>query len=414
MRVLLINPNRFGNPPVPPLGVEYVAHAVRAAGHDARVLDLCFCDDPHAELDACLDADRPDVAMLSIRNVDSAVLAEERFYLDEYQPLAERVRRADVPLVVGGAGVVAMPDAIRERLHADTVVVGPGETAALRILDALAAGRPLPPSIDGFALPLDASAVPPRAVDIDYGPYFAAGGVAGFASSYGCPGACAFCIESRTRVCLRDPRAVACEVEALVRKGWKRFHLCDAEMNVSYDHALALCQALRGIDMRWMTYIRHRPFDEQLARAMHDSGCELATVTVNSATDTPADAAACVTQLRKADVAVAVDLSCGLPGERPEQARAMIDALYAAHPQRVGITIRYRVYPHTPLAERVRSDDAERRFVTGDPSFVRPAAYFRFDPAEVARWIDGYDGFALETGEAVNYRRLDGTAPTTS
>ena len=42
MKILLINPNKYLNPPVMPLGLEYLAGAVIEAGHDVDLLDLCF------------------------------------------------------------------------------------------------------------------------------------------------------------------------------------------------------------------------------------------------------------------------------------------------------------------------------------------------------------------------------------
>jgi len=44
MKVLLINPNRYQSPPVPPLGLEYIAGSLEEKGHHAEVLDLCFSE----------------------------------------------------------------------------------------------------------------------------------------------------------------------------------------------------------------------------------------------------------------------------------------------------------------------------------------------------------------------------------
>ncbi len=432
MRIAMVNPNRMRNPPVIPIGLEYVTHAIRAAGHEAAMLDLCFIDDVGPAIDRFLADFRPEAAFLSIRNVDSVIRAEDQFFLREHRTIAERITAAGVRLVVGGAGLPSMPEAIMRYLGADAAVVGPGEGAAVvaaEVVASLAVGRPpcgagvLPASvggreagitkrerapllINGFDVPFDPAVVPQRGIDVDYAAYYARDGVAGFASSYGCPCRCPFCIEARTGVRCRNVDAVAAEVRGLVEKGWRRMHLCDAEMNVSLEHAVALCEALVGSGARWMTYMRCAPCDARLAGALRRSDCELATVTVNSATDEPRTAAGCIRLLKAEGVKVAVDLSCGLPDEAPEQARSMIAALHEARPERVGVTVRFRLYPTTPLAERIRADAAERRWTTGDPEFVLPAYYCRFDPAEVQRWIEGLDGFSIDTGEAVNYQRL--------
>jgi len=407
MKVALINPNRLRNPPVIPIGLEYLAHALRTAGYDVALLDLCFADDDARALDAFLADFRPDVAFLSIRNVDSVINAAQHFFLDEYREVARRITEAGVPLVGGGAGMPAMPRQIAQYLGAATAVVGPGETASLRVLQALAARARLPRVVNGFRTLMDATVVPDRGTDVDYAPYYAAGGVAGFASSYGCRSRCPFCIEARTALLTRDPAAVAAEVRLLVSKGWKRMHLCDSELNVSYPHALALCEALTTAGASWMTYLRHKPMDAALAGALRRSGCDLATVTINSATDDPDTAIRCVQLLKTEGLKVAVDLSCGLPGEPLDTAKRMIAALDRARPDHVGITTRFRIYPAAPLARQIRDDPNERRWTSGDPEFVRPAVYCRLDPAEIQQWIQGLEGFEIDRGEAVNYQRLD-------
>ena len=55
MKILLINPNRYHDPPVMPLGIEYLAGAVTESGHDVYVFDLCFSDNPMKFLSALLE-----------------------------------------------------------------------------------------------------------------------------------------------------------------------------------------------------------------------------------------------------------------------------------------------------------------------------------------------------------------------
>lgn len=407
MEFALVNPNRFLNPPVIPVGLEYIAHSLRQAGHDVDVIDLCFCVDPGSELTKRLRSRRPDAVFMSIRNADSAIRAEDNFYLDEHRIFAQIVTQAGLPLIVGGSALPAMPDEIRNYLGADTAVNGPGEKAVLEVAETLAAGRKLPALIDGFAAGIDPLALPQRATDIDYSAYYAKQGIAGFASSYGCPSRCMFCIEAGTGALFRDVNAVAAEVRPLVDHGWRQMHLCDAEMNISYAHALSLCKALTGTGAEWITYLRPQPMDAALAEAMRTSNCTMATVSINSHTDDPEAAAASVRTIKDAGVRVAVDLSAGLPGESPEQIQRMIHALHAAQPERVGINVRYRLYPATRLAGITYEQPEERRYVSGDPAYVRPASYGRIAPADIQKWIAGLPGFAIDLGEGVNYQHLN-------
>jgi hypothetical protein len=50
MRVGLINTNRL-QPPVAPIGLDYVAEALNAAGHPVALLDLCWEKDPEAAIE---------------------------------------------------------------------------------------------------------------------------------------------------------------------------------------------------------------------------------------------------------------------------------------------------------------------------------------------------------------------------
>jgi replicative DNA helicase Mcm len=82
MRVLLINPNRFRTPPVPPLGLEYVAGSLIREGHQADIADLCFAEDMGAALDSAVSSTRPDLVGITVRNIDSVLYHTNEFFLE--------------------------------------------------------------------------------------------------------------------------------------------------------------------------------------------------------------------------------------------------------------------------------------------------------------------------------------------
>ena len=49
MKVALINTNRM-QPPVAPIGLDYVAEGLHAAGHGVQLLDLCWEENPHSAI----------------------------------------------------------------------------------------------------------------------------------------------------------------------------------------------------------------------------------------------------------------------------------------------------------------------------------------------------------------------------
>jgi hypothetical protein len=49
MRVALVNTNRM-QPTVAPIGLDYLAEALQASGHEAILLDLCWEPDPKSAI----------------------------------------------------------------------------------------------------------------------------------------------------------------------------------------------------------------------------------------------------------------------------------------------------------------------------------------------------------------------------
>ena len=81
MKVLMISTNRNRLPvPVMPAGACLVAEAVRRAGHEVRLLDLMFEPDPARAIGAAVCSFAPDVAGISMRNIDNNDMQNPRFY----------------------------------------------------------------------------------------------------------------------------------------------------------------------------------------------------------------------------------------------------------------------------------------------------------------------------------------------
>jgi radical SAM superfamily enzyme YgiQ (UPF0313 family) len=138
MHVLLLRPipsnERFGLGPffrIEPLGMEYIAAALQARGHEVTIADLRF----GRPVEQYLRKLRPGVV---------GIAGMHALETDNVLDLAARVRRAspDVPLVVGGHTASAYPAPF---LTADVnaVVIDDGERALPALVDALASRRPL-------------------------------------------------------------------------------------------------------------------------------------------------------------------------------------------------------------------------------------------------------------------------------
>ncbi len=137
MNVLLLRPDpgneRFGLGPffrVEPLGLEYVASALRARGHEPAIVDMRFYG---GRLASCIHRTRPRIVGIS---------AMHALEFDRVLATAREVRRLspEAFIVVGGHAAAAYPGPL-ETGDIDAVCVDDGEEVLPALADALAEGR---------------------------------------------------------------------------------------------------------------------------------------------------------------------------------------------------------------------------------------------------------------------------------
>ena len=381
--VALVNPNRL-RPAVAPIGLDYLADALQAAGHRADLLDLCFAPDPPAAVDDYFRRAAPDLVAVSLRNSDDCYFASQESFLPGHRAILERVRRRTAaPIVLGGVGFSVMPEGMLRRLGADLGVAGDGEGALVDLASRVAAGEPLAdvPGLvcrtpDGFRrnppAPVPLAELPPRRREtVDNARYFREGGQGGVETKRGCAIGCVYCADPVAKgrtFRLRPPEMVADEVAALLAQGVDCLHLCDGEFNLPREHAVAVCQALvdRGLGerVRWYTYAAAVPFDADLASLMRRAGCVGVNFGVDSGSDAmlrrlgrpyrSADLWSTARACRQAGLALMYDLLLGGPGETWETVRETVSLMRRIGPDRVGAALGVRVYPGTRLGEEVR------------------------------------------------------------
>ncbi len=309
MRVLLVSANREQLPsPVVPLGVLSVAAAVRAR-HEVRVVDLCFEDEPHAAVHAAIDDFDPEVIGVGLRNLHSNAYDGCEMLLATYGALVAAIRaKSRAVIVLGGAGFSLQPTRLVELLGADHGVVGEGERAFARLVDALAAGETPPRLLHGeasLASPtgeirllrtsqirsdLDLLAAPAR--DLVDPRYYAFDGTDNVQTKRGCAFSCAYCdypdLEGR-KVRVRSPAAIADEVAGRAKiPGITHAFFVDSVFNVPPGHALAVCEELiaRGSPLPWVCYGSPVAFDDKLVAAMARAGCQGVEIGSDSGTET--------------------------------------------------------------------------------------------------------------------------------
>ncbi|MFQ5585669.1 MAG: lipid biosynthesis B12-binding/radical SAM protein [Thermodesulfobacteriota bacterium] len=381
MRILLISANQEMNPyPVEPLGVAYVAASLLEAGHEVRVLDLCFEPNGPEVAAAAAREFEADLVGISIRNIDNLTFPKSVFYLPLIKSVIDELRSTgSYPIVVGGSGFSLFPHEALSYLEADYGIVGEGEEGMTSLAGCLENGAALP-TITGLVTRTGSSETPCISKSMDfvslsparsllkyrrYGEY---GAMSNVQTKRGCPFRCIYCtypLLEGSNIRLREPGGVVDEVEKLQKDyGADYFFFVDDIFNVPQSHAVGICEEIirRGIAVQWACFATPKHVSPELFRAMKKAGCNA----VEFGTDGGADET--LTALEKgftlseveraqemcsnAGIEAAHYLIIGGPAETPETIAETFRFMERIRPRAVIAMLGVRIYPGTGLVRR--------------------------------------------------------------
>jgi radical SAM superfamily enzyme YgiQ (UPF0313 family) len=298
--------------PNPPLGLAYVAAAVREAGLPYRVIDATgeALDriSPYPGRDDFMVQGLPIGDIVGRIPSDTEVIGISCMFSTIW-PLANRVAQAArerfprALMVLGGEHGTAVPDHVLASSPFDTVVLGEGEETFVALLRAREAGRPLR-EVPGIAFREDGAVVRTglslRRKDVDAIPspdwdsfpieeYVARHQINGInlgrampiLGTRGCPFQCTFCSNPgmwTQRWIPRDPAALADEMELYVRKyRIANFDFQDLTAIVKRQWIVDFCRELirRDLKITWQmpSGTRAEVFDDEVADLLYRSGC---------------------------------------------------------------------------------------------------------------------------------------------
>jgi radical SAM superfamily enzyme YgiQ (UPF0313 family) len=206
--------------------------------------------------------DRPDVVGITVYT----------FLARRAYEIADHYRARGVYVVLGGLHVTGRPE--EALAHADTVVIGEGDSAWPQFLADFEAGHPARVYRADGAVPLDALPLPRRDL-LDARRYLSTASVS---ATRGCPYHCQYCfnsVDGASQFRKRSVHAIIHQIEALrdVRQCYIIFF--DDNLTVDRKFARALCEALKGVGVRWRCAASIEvAYDEDLLRLMAESGCE--------------------------------------------------------------------------------------------------------------------------------------------
>lgn len=418
MRVMLVSANREQIPdPIFPLGLAYIAAAIRNCGHTLHVVDLCFEKQPLDDLRQRITHFQPEVIGLSLRNVDNAAYPRTVDYLEGHKQLVDSIRAVSGAVVVlGGSGFSILPEAYMDVLGGDWGIRGEGEQAFVQLLDALEHGSD-PGAIPSVVSPAGDSAREHNSISLqpvlqswkdglwpardlfDYRRYIRRGGMGNIQTKRGCVFKCSYCtypLLEGNRFRNRSAEDVVNEIEALMKEyGPHPIFFVDSILNFPRGHVESICEEIlkRKLKVRWSCYATPVKLDRNQAQLMARAGCDGIELGTDAVDDEQLkqlgksfDAGIAERANRfcmEAGLKVCQTLIFGAPGETPKSIRTTCEALKRMQPTAVVAMTGVRLYPGTPLT---RSLIEQGRIGKHDVGLL-PTFYV--DPA-VESFLPGY------------------------
>jgi radical SAM superfamily enzyme YgiQ (UPF0313 family) len=290
MKILLISVNRERMPfPVFPLGLAYIAKALREESHQIEVMDLCFSQEISVDLKRTLHRFQPDLIGISLRNLDNLTYPASISYLKEVEEVVGICRQfTSSRLVIGGSGYSLAPKELLQHLDVNFGIVGEGEGVFLQLVKNLEKGDPVSPSpyllIKEKPFPLlieGARVFPVQSPDRSFFEthrYLEEGGMGNIQTKRGCPFSCIYCtyplLEGK-KIRLRKKEEVVEEIQHLVEEGVDYIYFVDDIFNYPPSNAEALCREMvrRKIDVKWSAFVNPSFLNETLLQWMKEAGC---------------------------------------------------------------------------------------------------------------------------------------------
>ncbi len=395
MRVLLVNTNRYKQPvPVIPIGLCFVASALENAGHNVKLLDLCFSADPENEISKYLNNFKPEVVGLGVRNIDDASGFNMNFFLDDIKEKIVKPLKKQFsgPIVLGGPSIGINSKEILNYFDLEYAIKGDGEEAFLEFLDNLNKKSFLktgglvvrrnnritadnPPKFvkDISSLPFSN---PGKYLDLT--PYKLYKSPLLIQTKRGCALKCSYCTYNSIEgyeYRLKDPEIIVDEIEKLVDiTGINKIEFVDSTFNIPLNHAKNILKIIirKKLKLKISTLgINPGSVDEEFAGLMKKSGFVNISVALESCSDNTLktlgknfrvnDIFRTAEILHKKKIPVQWFLLLGAPGETEDTLKETFKNVKKASSlwDLINIGIGIRVYNGAPIADDLKKKNPQ-------------------------------------------------------
>lgn len=398
MKALLVcpqNPERFYDfVKLPPLGVAYVAAALRAAGHQVEILDTTLVRRPEAAFAAAVAKYEPAIVGFSASaSTFKPALA-----------LAGHLRRArpNAQTVFGGVHPTWRPAEVAAEPAVDYVVFGEGEVTAVELFNALEKGQK-PVDIKGVAFRNDGTVVvneprqlvenldslPLPAYDLlpvtSYStPQASRLPLMAMITSRGCPYHCIFCdahLVFGRKYRFHSPERTFAEMLLLKKRfAVRQIAFKDSEFTLNLERVDRLCDLIisERLDLLWTCNGRVGRLPLPLLQKMRRAGCRMIWYGVESGDQsiletlkkqiTLDEARETFRLTRLAKIRTVANFLVGNPGETSASLAKTLNLALELKPDFVNF-LRLVPYPGTALLKMAEASG----WLKGGPDMARSA-----------------------------------------
>ena len=379
MRTLFVSTNRCREimPPMP-LGIASLAPYLDPQRHPFSVLDLMFEANPREALRQALKQFEPEVVAFSIRNLENQLMVKPEYYLPEIKGWVDEVRsHSRAQVIIGGAAVSVLPEAVFRYLEPDAGIAGEAEELIAPLLDGLAAGR-IPRNLPGLMIKtrgmvrvkpnaqapnLNRLILPNRRC-LQLETYRKNGSAPNLVSKRGCAFGCIFCdtpVSEGRNIRAKSPARLADEVKSLLDLGFEECFITDPIFNYPPGYAEGVAREFirQGFITKWTATLHPRYLTREQLDLLKKAGLAVVLLGSDHASAdmlaayakqiTPEELIAADALLQQAEIPYFLSLLFGGPGESKDSVARALDLVASLQPRLVTIRIGLRIYPGTPL-----------------------------------------------------------------
>ncbi len=288
--------------PNPPIGLGYIASILRAHGHQVDFLDCAIMKDSYPQIRSRIKAMNPDVIGITALSA----------YYSEMRRLAYFLHPLQIPIILGGVHVSALPELSLKECGAEFVVQGEGELTTLELMDKWSdraarkqingiayleneefkvnPRRELIPNLDDLPFPAWDLINPLRYPLQPHGEMINRYPVAPILTTRGCPYSCSYCASTQFwghKFRKRSPKNIVDEIEYLVNTFKVReIHIWDDNFTLLKKHVIEFCREIRRRNLN-LTFacpngIRIDSLNKELLNLMKQTGFYSLTFAIES------------------------------------------------------------------------------------------------------------------------------------